>query len=236
MFTKSAAFYDAIYGWKDYAGEAQKLDALIRQHKRSTGVTLLDVACGTGAHAPFLRTTYEYKGLDLDDEMLAVAREQYPDLSFHHGDMANFDLGRQFDVVTCLFSSIGYARTATKLRQTLANLARHTQPGGVVIVEPWFTPEQWHSGRIHAFLVDEPELKICRMARSEIEGTMSILYFDYLVGTPTSADHFSERHEMGLFTHDAYLEAFRTAGLDASFDEEGLMGRGLYIGTKTNAH
>ena len=90
MFTKSAAFYDAIYGWKDYAGETQKLDALIRQHKRSTGVTLLDVACGTGAHAPYLRHIYTY---EVDDEMLAVARDRYPDLPFHHDNEAAANTG-----------------------------------------------------------------------------------------------------------------------------------------------
>jgi len=111
MFTKSAAFYDAIYSFKNYEREAQQLHALIQQHKRSTGMALLDVACGTGAHIPFLREHYAVEGLDLDANLLAIARQRNPDITFHQADMLDFDLGHSFDVIVCLFSSIGYVKT-----------------------------------------------------------------------------------------------------------------------------
>jgi hypothetical protein len=52
------------------------------------------------------------------------------------------------------------------------------------------------------------------------------------VATPQGIEHFTERHEMGLFTHEEYMSAFRASELDAVFDEapDKLMGRGLYIG------
>jgi hypothetical protein len=51
------------------------------------------------------------------------------------------------------------------------------------------------------------------------------------VGTPAGIEYFTERHELGLFAHDDYLAAFHTAGLEVEYNPEGLMGRGLYVGT-----
>jgi ubiquinone/menaquinone biosynthesis C-methylase UbiE len=232
MFTKSEQFYDAIYSWKNYAEEARRLKALIAEYKRSPGNALLDVACGTAGHAPFLRDDFAYEGLDLDSAMLAIARERYPDIPFHQGDMLDFALARQFDVVTCLFSSIGYAKTVPRLQQAIATMARRLYPGGVLIVEPFFTPDAWVPGRPAAIYVDRPDLKLARMSVSAQEENVAILDFHYLVATPDSVEHFSERHELGLFTDEEYRDAFTTVGLDATHDAEGLMGRGLYIGTR----
>jgi SAM-dependent methyltransferase len=234
MFTKSAAFYDAIYAamGKDYVREAQQVHALIRQHTRAPGKTLLDVACGTGSHLAVLREWYEVVGLDLDARMLAIARRRCPGVRFHRWDMAAFHLRRRFDAVICVFSSIGYARTRARLRRTVKTFAEHTTPGGVVLIEPWIFPEKFEKGRVGLVVVDQPALKIARMNGSERRRDLSPLRFHYLVGTPDGVSHFTEEHTLGLFTHEDYLTAFRAAGLDVSFDPDGLTGRGLYIGRK----
>src|SRR6266542_4254242 len=96
MFEKSAELYDAIYSWKDYSGEALKLERFIEEYKRSEGRALLDVACGTGGHIPYLRPGFSVEGLDLDEGLLAVARERNPGIEFHHADMLDFELERRF--------------------------------------------------------------------------------------------------------------------------------------------
>jgi ubiquinone/menaquinone biosynthesis C-methylase UbiE len=234
MFTKSARLYDAIYlnMGKDYAAEAGKIHAFIQQHKQTDGNYLLDVACGTGLHIGPLGGFYQVEGLDLDVKMLEVARQKFPEITFHHADMMDFDLGYQFDVITCLFSSIGYVKTIPALNKAIANMTRHLKPGGVLLVEPWFTPENWKAGSVHATFVDKPDLKIARMNFSDSKDRLSFFTFHYLVATPAGIEYFTELHELGLFTGDEYLEAFRTAGLDVTRDPTGLDGRGLYIGLK----
>jgi SAM-dependent methyltransferase len=230
VFSRSARIYDAIYASiRDYPREAAELDRLI-QERRPGALTLLDVACGTGAHLEHL-TGYEVEGLDLDPKMLAVARERLPNVPFHEGDMASFDLGKRFDAVVCMFSSIGYVRTEERLRSAIGSMGRQLEPGGVLVVEPWLSPEDWLDRHVGAVFVDDPELKIARMNVGEREGNVSMFVFEYLVGTPDGIDRFSERHELGLFTVEQYLEAFRAAGLEADHDPEGPMGRGLYIAT-----
>lgn len=234
MFSKSAKFYNAIYAsmGKDHVAEAEKVHQIIQQHKRTPGNTLLEAACGTGLHAVVLQKYYQVEGLDLDAEMLAVARQNYPDIPFHQADMADFNLDKRFDVITCLFSSIGYVKTKARLEQAVQTMARYLLPGGLLIVEPWFTPGQWTTGRVSALFVDQPDLKICRMNISEAEGNLSFFTFHYLVATPQGVEHFTERHELGLFTHEEYLNAFQKARLEIIHDPEGLDGRGLYIGLK----
>jgi ubiquinone/menaquinone biosynthesis C-methylase UbiE len=235
MFSKSAKFYNALYGsmGKDYVAETQKIHQIIQQYKRSSGDTLLEVACGTGIHASILWENYQVEGLDLDPEMLAVASQTYPNIPFHQADMVDFDLGKQFDAITCLFSSIGYVKTKERLEIAIQNMARHLQSGGVLIVEPWFTPEQWKPGRVSALFVNEPDLKISRMNISEADGLLSFFVFHYTVGTPQGVEYFTERHELGLFTHEEYREAFHKAELETIHDPKGLDGRGLYIGLKS---
>src|SRR5512146_2453724 len=168
MFSKSAQYYDEIYASvdKDYAVEAAKTHTIIKKHKRTKGKSLLDVACETGHHAGYLSKYYQVEGVDLDAKMLAVAKKKHPSLRFHQGDMVNFELGRQFDAVVCLFSSIGYVKTKSRLQKAIKTMARHLLPGGVLIVEPWFTPEQWHPGRTYVTQISKPDLKIVRMSLS----------------------------------------------------------------------
>jgi SAM-dependent methyltransferase len=230
VFSRSARLYDAVYASiRDYPRESAELDRLI-QERRPGARTLLDVACGTGAHLEHL-TGYEVEGLDLDTEMLDVARDRLPNVPFHDGDMADFNLGKRFDAIVCMFSSIGYVRSEDRLRSAISAMARHLETGGVLVVEPWLTPDVWADRHVAAVFVDEPDLKIARINLGQREGNVSIFDFEYLVGTPDGIERFTEHHELGLFTVEQYLEAFRAAGLEADHDPEGPMGRGLYIAT-----
>ena len=231
MFTDSAKFYDALYRAKDYAAASHRLHTLIQQHNPNAE-TLLDVGCGTGKHLEVLRNYYRSEGLDLNSDLLQIAAKRCPDVPFHQSDMVYFALDRRFDAIICLFSSIAYVRTKDNLERTVANMARHLQPGGVLIVEPWFSPERYWTGRITTHFVDDPELKIASMYTNDPpENQISILNIHYLVGTPAGIERFEERHELGLFTDEEYISAFEKVNLNAFRDEQGLFGRGLFIGS-----
>ncbi|HNK63576.1 MAG TPA: class I SAM-dependent methyltransferase [Anaerolineales bacterium] len=235
MRTRSAKYYDEIYAanGKDYPAEAALTHKIIRRYKKSKNITLLDVGCGTGIHLGLLKEYYQAEGLDIDPFMLKEARKNYPDLHFHQGDMANFDLGRSFDVVISLFSAIGYARTKARLNKTLQTMARHLNPQGVVLIEPWFTPEQWNPGRVFTTLSSKTDSKVFRMSYSGRKGKISIIEFHYLIGTPKGIEYTSEILKLGLFTQEEYIEAFQKADLTVTYDPKGLDGRGLYIGVKS---
>jgi ubiquinone/menaquinone biosynthesis C-methylase UbiE len=234
MFDKTARYYDKIYSFKDYKAEAERLMALFKEHQRSGATRLLDVACGTGRHLEYLRDRYEVEGLDISLELLAIARQRQPGIHFHHANITAFDLGKSFDIITCLFSSIGYVKTLENLSRAVTCMARHLKSGGLLVIEPWFTPDTWRPGTVHAIFIDEPELKIARINTSFAAGRLSVLDLHYVIGTPAGTEHLVEHHELGLFTTEEMGAALTAAGLEVTFDHQGLMGRGLFIGRRSD--
>ncbi len=231
MYTQNAQYYDTIYqSMKDYGAEVEKLLAFIDEHRLSTGNRLLDVACGTGLHLSYLKQHFEVEGLDLNEDMLAIARQRNPGVVFHQADMTDFNLGYTFDIVTCLFSAIGHVKTLDNLARAVQCMARHLTSGGILIIEPWFTPETWRTPSVHMQVVDEPDLKIARVNTSFVEGRRSYFDLHYLIGTPEGTEHYVEHLESGLFTTEEITDVFTDSGFEVTYDEEGLMGRGLFIG------
>lgn len=235
MFANSAHYYDLIYrGFKDYEREARLVEDIIRA-RCPRCMTVLDIACGTGEHDKFLKQSFTIEGIDLSPEFVEIARLKNPECAYSRGDMTDFDLGKKFDVVMCLFSSIGYVKTVENLHRAVACFRRHLADGGVVLVEPWFTPRTWRPGTIHMQTAEGEDLKICRMNVSQTKGTMSSFTFHYLVGTRDAVKYLQEYHELGLFSLEEMKESFELAGLSVEYDEQGISGRGLYFGRSASA-
>jgi ubiquinone/menaquinone biosynthesis C-methylase UbiE len=232
MYRQLANYYDEIYHFKNYQKEAEKIETLIHQYKKSSGNHLLDVACGTGNHIGYLKQHYSVEGLDSSPEMLRIARKKHPDLIFHRGEMTSFKLKDRFDVITCLFSAIGHLKTKTRMRRAVRNMASHLQPGGLMFLEPWISPATFRKGLIGWNFVDKPNLKIARINISKVRGPVAAFEYHYLIGTSDKIQHIVDSVPTGLWTHEEYLAAVRDAGLEVSFDSEGLVGRGLYLGVK----
>ncbi len=234
MFSKSAEQYDKIYfGFKDYPGEAKKIAALITSECPDAH-RLLDVACGTGEHAKLLQENHGYKvdGLDLDENLIALAGRKNPNGLFCHADMVDFDLTKFYDVVMCLFSSIGYVKTLDRVTLALKRFKAHVKDGGLILVEPWFPPGGLTPGKIFLHSAQTDELSAVRMGYSSLQERLSTLHFEYLVGTQGNIEHYIEKHELGLFTEEEMGHCFEEAGLSFSYDKEGLSGRGLYVARK----
>lgn len=235
MFSQTAQYYDKIYqSMKNYGAEAEKLISYIVQHRRSTGNRLLDVACGTGLHLFYLKQHFEVEGLDIDGAMLTIARRRNPGVLFHQADMSDFHLGRTFDIIACLFSSIGYVKTLDNLTKAIQCMAHHLTFGGVLLIEPWFTPDTWHAPSVHGRFIDEPELKIARVHTSFVEGRLSYIDFHYLIGTPKGTSHYTERHQLGLFTTDEMTTILTDCGFEVTYDPVGLSGRSLFIARRVS--
>ena len=232
MFSASAEFYDLIYStFKDYTGEATQIGSLLRRHSPQSQ-TLLDVACGTGEHARLLAAQgFIVDGLDLDPAFVTIAQQKHPAGQYFVADMGDFHLPHQYNAVLCLLSSIGYLQTLDRVRGALIAFHNHLTPGGIIILEPWFAPGQLDPTRVTRHKGEANGIRVSRVSRVEIEGTISRLHFEYEISNMLGTRRASEIHELGLFTTAELLRTFQEAGLQVEHDPQGLTDRGLYFAT-----
>ncbi len=235
MFRHTAHVYDLLYeaSGKDYAQESSEIDRLITE-RMPEARRLLDVACGTGTHLRHLRRRYDVTGVDIDPGMLGEARPQLPGVTLVEADMRTLALGESFDAVVCLFSSVGYLRSTRELADAVAAMARHLDPGGVLIVDGWIRPDEWISGgptQVTTAVTDE--VTVVRMTRSRRHGDRTHLEMHHLVDTADGIEYLIDHHELTLFAPGDYKAAFRTAGLTVDTVESPLPGRDRYVGVRS---
>jgi len=168
VFDAYARYYDLLYQDKDYAGEAEYVAAHIRkqvpQAKR-----ILELGCGTGAHAEHLaRIGYTVHGVDISEAMLARAearkaalpRDVAALLSFSLGDVRTARTGETYDAVISLFHVMSYQTTNAALEAAFATAKVHLNPGGLFLFDCWYGP---------AVLSDSPVVRVKRLEDDEIE-------------------------------------------------------------------
>src|SRR4051812_18169384 len=110
VFDAYAHYYELLYRDKDYAGEATYVAARLQRLAPSLS-TILELGCGTGAHAAQLAAMgYAVHGVDQSRTMLAGAEARKaaapPEvadlLSFRRGDIRSVRTGEHYDAVICL--------------------------------------------------------------------------------------------------------------------------------------
>ncbi|MFX1566904.1 MAG: class I SAM-dependent DNA methyltransferase [Promethearchaeota archaeon] len=235
MYKELAKYYDLIYSWKDYKKEVERVKELIDKYKVSDGNKLLDVGCGTGKHLEYFKDKFSCTGTDINEEMLEVARKKIHGVIFKQADMINMKLKDKYGIIICLFSSIGYVKTYANLTKTIINFSNHLEKGGVVIIEPWFTKSTYSVGHPGMTTYDGEDIKIARLNTAKLEDELSVMEMHYLIAERNEdVKYFVDRHELGLFEIEKFLDIMTKAGIKADFLKDGLMkDRGLYIGIKT---
>lgn len=225
-------FYRARRG-KDYAAEVAEMAALIRD-RRPGADSLLDVACGTGSHLEhFAREFDDVAGLELSEAMLALARPALPGVALHQGDMRDFSLGRRFTAMTCMFSSIGYLSDTAELDATLACCAEHLEPGGVLIIEPWWTPDRFIDRYVAGDVVTVDGQTIARVSHTVRDGRTTRMEIHWVVADPANGPrHVVQEHLLTLFERAEYEKAFAQAGLDVEHVSRGPSSPGWLVGVR----
>jgi SAM-dependent methyltransferase len=128
-----AARFDALAAaGSDVHGEAALCAALV-----SPGARVLDAGCGTGRVAIRLAELgYDCTGADVDDSMLAVARERAPGLAWVQADLTGLDLlgggGPAYDLVVMAGNVVPLVAPGTEAA-VVGRVAAHVADGGLLV-------------------------------------------------------------------------------------------------------
>lgn len=163
IFEEYAQYYDLLYSTKDYEGEAQYIDEVIKKYINNAD-TILDLGCGTGKHAKILaRKGYQVHGIDRSENMLIRAKKSVGNedsIEFSCADLQEFNLNKTFDVVTALFHVMSYQITDEGIDKIFLGIRKHLNKGGIFLFDCWYGP---------TVLYEKPEVRIKRLENENIE-------------------------------------------------------------------
>ncbi len=199
LYKRLAKYYDLIYSNRDYNGEARFIATLTKKFKVK-GKKILDVACGTASHSVFLKKMgYSITGLDINEEMLTIARKKLRNTRFIKADMRNFNFQEKFDIVICLFSSIHYNLSYKQLERTLKNFNKHLKDGGMIVFDMAFNKERWDEGHTLVESLKDKDLFLVRCGLSTSKNNIGILQLAYTIMKQGKLKFALERHKIKIF-------------------------------------
>lgn len=196
VFDAYARYYDLLYRDKDYAAEAKYVASLIRAHA-PRAARILELGCGTGAHAEHLaRMGFSVHGVDRSETMLAGAAARKAGLpadlagrlSFGEGDVRTVRTGDTYDAVISLFHVMSYQTTDADLAATFDTAAAHLAPGGPFLFDFWYGPAvlaQVPEERVKR--LEDGDIRVTRIARPAMRPDENVVEVNYAVSIEVKA-------------------------------------------------
>ncbi len=149
-FSLLSKVYDAIMDDVDYEDWADFILETVTARGWRPGA-VLDLGCGTGnATFPLVARGLKVTGLDASAEMLAVAREKLPGVTFVQADFTSFVLPTRFSLVCSVFDSLNNLLTPEAFSSMARSVYAHLRPGGFFMFDvntPTGLRDLWESGR-----------------------------------------------------------------------------------------
>lgn len=198
VFDAYSEYYDLLYTDKDYSAEATYIDVLIK-HYAPAAKYILELGCGTGAHAEQLaRMGYYVRGIDISEGMIEKAQRRLAKLpgdiaqrlSFSISDIRNARLEKTYDITIALFHVMSYQNTNQDLMKVLHTAYDHLKTNGFFLFDYWYGPSvltKLPEARVKHF--ENNAIHVTRVAKPEIHFNRNIVDVNYAI---TVKDKYSD--------------------------------------------
>jgi SAM-dependent methyltransferase len=226
VFQDYAAYYDLLYHDKNFEREVDFVHQIV-QRQRPGAVSMLDLGCGTGAHAAiFAKMGYFVHGVDQSSRMLVhayrrlevLAPEVRSRVCFEQNDIRSLKLNKTFDVIVLLFHVVSYQISDVDLRATFATIADHLHPNGIVLFDFWYGPAVIaHPPGMRMKSFEDHNFHISRTANPLMRPDENVVKVQYKFTVTEKAtlrcQEFNETHCMRYLFKPELDEFLREAGL-----------------------
>jgi len=135
FYRDAAKYYDPAYAVKP---DLDDIDFYV-ELASSVGGKTLEVACGTGrVLIPTARAGVEIEGLDFSDPLLEILKDKLAKepvevqkrVALHRGDMRDFNLGKQYDLITVPFRPLQHLYSVEDQLKAFSQFQAHLKPQG----------------------------------------------------------------------------------------------------------
>jgi SAM-dependent methyltransferase len=214
LYNDFADWWTLVSGPEDYEEEATFFRKTLDANADAPLRTVLELGCGGGNNASYLKAHYQMTLTDLSRRMLEQSQKINPECAHIQGDMRTLRLNRAFDAVF-VHDAVMYIATEEDLRRTMQTAALHCRPGGLALFVPDYVREtftegtDWHGG-------DEGDRSLRYLEwrfDPDPTDTSYVTSFSFVFreqGKPLRYDH--EEHLYGLFSRADWLRLLQEAG------------------------
>lgn len=222
-FRDYAYYYNEFYQGKDYKGEAEQVDVLLKKYGKNIS-TIMNFGCGTGRHDLELsKLGYQCTGIDRSPLMIEIASKnaqtENVNVSFQVSDVREFVPTKQYDAVISLFHVMSYQTKNEDILAAFRSARMALAPGGLFLFDVWYGPgvlSDKPSVRVKEVEDDKNRLvRIARPVMHDKENVVDVCYEVFVIDKGTGQTRtISEIHNMRYFFRPELEMLLQEAGLE----------------------
>lgn len=155
-------------------GQLRRYETLIKIAGDFSGKKILDFGCGKGDFYGYMRAKgipVHYCGIDVNENLIELARRKYPEAEFIALDIDETELNRDFDIIfVCGVFNLRIAGIEESMKNVLKKLSRLCKEALHINLLTYYTPQR----SVELFYV-KPE-EILQFAITELSRSVTLLH------------------------------------------------------------